>query len=160
MCLWRAQVHPPERAARRAMAAGIACFALGDVYWSMALSPLADPPFPSAADFSYLGFPVGVYVGALILLRRRFDPIPGSMWLDGMVAGIAVAAIVAALLPDPVLDVSGAAASTTSTASMPTTTGSATGRATTCSPASEPGWWRPWKAPAWRTGSAATSSAS
>ncbi len=108
MCLWRAQVHPPERAAWRAVAAGIVCFAFGDIYWNMALSPLADPPFPSAADVGYLGFPVSVYVGALLLLRCRFNPIPGSLWLDAIVAGIAVAAIVAALLPDPVLDFSGA----------------------------------------------------
>src|SRR5215467_9054571 len=51
----------PERAAWTAFALGLFAFFTGDIYYTVALSGLENPPFPSPADIGYLGIYPGAY---------------------------------------------------------------------------------------------------
>lgn len=62
-----------------------------------------DPiPYPSIADVSWIAFCPPVYVGLLLLLRVRVRRLPASFWFQGPIALFGVAAIVAALLFEPI----------------------------------------------------------
>ena len=66
--------------------------------WTLWLTHLENPPYPSVADGLYLGSYVAIYAGLLVLLRARLRPIRPAQWLDGAVGGLAAAAVVAALV--------------------------------------------------------------
>src|SRR3954469_2130486 len=63
---WRSR--GPERAAWLALTIGLFAFFAGDIYYTVALSGLDDPPFPSPADAGYLGIYPAAYVGLVLLL--------------------------------------------------------------------------------------------
>jgi two-component system cell cycle response regulator len=62
-----------------------------------------DPPFPSAADVFYLAFYPLCYVGLLLLVRTHIADFNRSLWLDGLTAALAAAALGAAVLVEVVL---------------------------------------------------------
>ncbi len=51
---WRAVVIRAERGAWLAIAAGLGCFLLGDLYFNGFLAALEEPPYPSWADAGWL----------------------------------------------------------------------------------------------------------
>jgi hypothetical protein len=60
---------------------------------------LAEPPYPNWADASYLASYPFLYAGlVLLLLRARLRPVRTSLWLDGAVSGLTLAALATALL--------------------------------------------------------------
>ena len=61
--------------------------------------PTADVPIPSVADPFYLAFYPVSYVALALLLRRRMQGFRGNLWLDGVIASLAVAAVGAAVAP-------------------------------------------------------------
>ena len=56
------------------------------------------PPFPSLADVGYLAFYPAMYIGIGLLLRDRVSRFGPSLWLDGLTAATAAAAVGAAVL--------------------------------------------------------------
>src|SRR5215217_536511 len=93
-CLARVVTRPGNRAAWLAVGLGISSFAIGDTYFSYVL-----PGGPSFADIGY----IGLYP----LLRSRTLDENRSFWLDGTVAGLAMAAVAAALLFSTIVDTTG-----------------------------------------------------
>jgi diguanylate cyclase (GGDEF)-like protein/putative nucleotidyltransferase with HDIG domain len=87
-----------ERAAWLALTLGLLGFFAGDVYYTVVLTPLDTPPFPSPADAGYLSIYPGSYVALVLLLRARAGRIPTSLWLDGVITALAIAALGAALV--------------------------------------------------------------
>src|SRR4051812_30782200 len=87
-----------ERAAWTMLTLGLFGFAAGDLYFAIALSGQADPPYPSLADAGYLSIYPAAYVGLVLLLRARASRLGSAQWLDGLVCAFASAAIGAALL--------------------------------------------------------------
>jgi diguanylate cyclase (GGDEF)-like protein len=61
------------------------------------------PPFPSAADVAYLAFYPLIYVGIVLLLRRRVSTFSASLWLDGFIAAAAAGALAASVLVEVVV---------------------------------------------------------
>lgn len=106
--LLRAVAEPRERAAWACFAAGIACWVTGDTIWLVHYTPMASPPFPSVADPFYLALGPFAYAGIILLLRARFGRVPGRLWLDGPIGGLALAAAGAAVLFPAVLTRTGA----------------------------------------------------
>jgi diguanylate cyclase (GGDEF)-like protein len=98
LCLAAVPRHGRERAAWAAIGVGVLLWSGGDLTWTVWLDNLDNPPYPSVADGLYLGNYVAIYVGVLLLLRQRVRPVRPSQWLDGMVGGLAAAAVVAALV--------------------------------------------------------------
>jgi diguanylate cyclase (GGDEF)-like protein len=103
LCYLRLRRSRSYRASWLALTAGLALYGLGNIYWTIAIRPLATEPFPSAADYLWLSFYPFAFAALLLLLRERTDRLPLSLWLDGLVGGLAVAAIAAAAVVGTIL---------------------------------------------------------
>jgi diguanylate cyclase (GGDEF)-like protein len=103
-CVWGgAGQSPRRRLGWFALGAAIAAWAAGDIYYTHWLGNDPDPPFPSLADACYLGFFPLAYAGFILLLRERVPKLTPGVWLDGITAGLAVAAISTAVVLEAVL---------------------------------------------------------
>ena len=97
----RAVTARTERAVWVSFAAGVSCWAVGELLFDFAYG--ADPPFPSPADGFFLAFYPACYAGVLLLVRSRISEFGRMLWLDGAMAAIAAAAVGAAVLFQVVL---------------------------------------------------------
>jgi diguanylate cyclase (GGDEF)-like protein len=104
LVLSRALLVRGERLAWRILALGIALFAAGDVYYTLVLEPMSNPPTPSPSDAGYLAFYVCAYAMMMMIVRARVRTFHASMWLDGAIGGFSVAAIGATLVLEPVIN--------------------------------------------------------
>lgn len=59
--------------------------------------------YPSLADAGWIAFYPMVYVGIVLLVRRRARSVAGTLWLDGLTASVAAAAFGTAVLLEVVL---------------------------------------------------------
>src|SRR5438067_8183746 len=93
VCVARGVSSPRERAAWILIGLAVVSWGVGNTIWTFAYVGLPSPPYPSLADAFWLAVYPPVYVGVLLLLRSRGGPIRRSLWLDGGVASLAVAAV-------------------------------------------------------------------
>src|SRR5215208_1278021 len=107
ICLVRGFVVPEERAAWLVMGAGLTAWAAGEITWAVLLANDANPPYPSVADLLYLTFYPASYTALLLLARSRTDSFRSSLWLDGGIAALTVAALIATLAFQPIVDATG-----------------------------------------------------
>ena len=105
-CLARAALVRRERAAWALIGVGLLIWTGGEIYYEAALSVSGSVPIPSPADAGYLLFYPLTYAGLIVLLRERIGSFPFTRWLDGLIAGLAVAALTAALALGPIADAS------------------------------------------------------
>ena len=103
LCLARALSVREERGAWLAMTANLGLWATADLMWTLHFGQMDDPPFPNLADAFYLATYPCAYVGLGLLLRARLRPVRASLWLDGAVSGLTLAAVTTALLYAPLL---------------------------------------------------------
>src|SRR3954454_21931004 len=82
-----------ERLAWAMFTLGLLGFAAGDVYYTVALTNVASPPYPSFGDLGYLSIYPAAYVGLICLLRARAPRLGPALWLDGVVCALAGAAV-------------------------------------------------------------------
>jgi two-component system, cell cycle response regulator len=68
----------------------------GDMYWTLVLYDMEEIPIPSPGDIGYLAAVPFLFGGFVLLARARLPQIPRTLWLDGLVAALAAAAISAA----------------------------------------------------------------
>ena len=115
VCGARVLVSRRNRAAWLAIAVGLAMFTAGDMYYTLTWGDSNVVPFPSFADALYLSFYPAVYVGIWLLLRSQVGRLPAGLWLDGVIGGLAVAALGAALAFGAVLSATHGAALTVAT---------------------------------------------
>jgi len=107
LCLLRAALVREERLAWACFGIGMLSWAAGYLYYFVALEDLASPPYPSPSDALWLGYYLGAFVGLMALLRSRLRSFRRSLWIDALVGGLAIGALGAALLVDPILDATG-----------------------------------------------------
>jgi diguanylate cyclase len=105
-CLARAVRPGPVRPAALALGAGLLAWALGDVVWTIEVSP----PTPSIDDGFYLAFYPLAYLALMLLMRSHLGRVQPSAWLDGAIAGMGAAAICAAFAFDTILRTIGGSA--------------------------------------------------
>jgi diguanylate cyclase (GGDEF)-like protein len=105
-CAIKAATARAERARWTCMAIALLAFFAGELYYSLRLSHLADPPFPSVADAFYLAFYPAAYAG-LVVSARQARKLRGSLWLDGLAGALAVAALSSAVLLHPIIQSTG-----------------------------------------------------
>jgi diguanylate cyclase (GGDEF)-like protein len=105
-CLGRGLVVDVDRGAWLAIGAGLLCWGLGDLYWTLFLADRETVSYPSPADALYLSQYVGLYLGIGLLLRARVPNLHPSQWLDGAIGALATGAVVAAIL-HPVIQSAG-----------------------------------------------------
>src|SRR5436190_4052169 len=101
-CLGRALFVRAERSAWFCIGGALLATTCGDILYDFWYD--GNPPFPSAADLAYLAFYPLLYVGIVVLLRRRVSTFNTSLWLDGFVAAAAAGAIGASVLVEVVVN--------------------------------------------------------
>jgi diguanylate cyclase (GGDEF)-like protein len=107
VCVARAFLRGSEQVAWGLLGLAFVLWGLGNVYWTFWLLDLEEPPFPSIADAFWIAIYPPSYVGLVILLRSRLAEFRASLWLDGVIAGLALAALSAAVVFDTVLEATG-----------------------------------------------------
>jgi two-component system, cell cycle response regulator len=106
VCVVRACWVREERLAWALIAFGLAAWSAADLYYTLVLSKLEEPPYPSISDAGWLVFYPACWSAVVLLMRRRIREFHASLWLDGIVAALGVAAVTAALVLPPILAMS------------------------------------------------------
>jgi len=101
-CLARVALVRAERVAWFFIGAALLATTVGDILYDFRYA--GNPPFPSLADAAYLAFYPLLYVGIALLLRRRVSTFSPSLWLDGLVAATAAAALASSVLVQVVVN--------------------------------------------------------
>jgi diguanylate cyclase (GGDEF)-like protein len=108
ICAARAVLVRAERPAWTAMSAALVSYTAGYVGFGLVYSTDAQAPYVSFADALWLGFYPLSYIALVLLVRDRVRHFHRSTWLDGLVAGLAAAALSAAVAYDVLIsDVGG-----------------------------------------------------
>jgi two-component system, cell cycle response regulator len=110
VCLARGLLVRAERLAWLLLGTALALWTAGDLYYFFALSGEADVPIPSVSDPFYLAFYPVSYIALALLLRKRMRGFRGHLWLDGVIASLAVSALGAAVIFGEVLSTTGGSA--------------------------------------------------
>jgi hypothetical protein len=92
-CLLRAVRIREARPAWTILGLGLAAWTSAEIYNSLVLAKLEEPPYPSLSDYLWLTFYPASYVAMVLLVRGHMRKARTSMWLDGVVAALAVCAI-------------------------------------------------------------------
>jgi two-component system cell cycle response regulator len=99
LCVTGALTHKGrERTAWLLLAAGIASWAGGEIYYTVVLWNDASPPVPSPADLGYLAFPVLAIAGFVMLARVHVTEASAAARVDGAIAALAVGSLCAAIV--------------------------------------------------------------
>jgi two-component system, cell cycle response regulator len=106
VCVARAWRIRSERAAWALIGFALVAWSAADLYYTVVLSKLDEPPYPSISDVGWLAFYPACWIGVVLLMRRRIREFHASLWLDGIVAALGVAALTAALVLPPILSMS------------------------------------------------------
>jgi two-component system, cell cycle response regulator len=101
--LARAAIRREERLQWGLLGIGLLSWGIGDLYWTVALRDLAEPPFPSIDDALYLSGYVFILAGLIAHVSARVGRMTGVIWTDVAIGALCVAAIGASLLMDFVL---------------------------------------------------------
>lgn len=88
VCLARAVLCSEGRLAWACLALGLACDAAAEI-----MASISESLAPSVQDILYLCLYVGAYLAIVLLGRRRALQFRASMWLDGVIGGLAVGAV-------------------------------------------------------------------
>jgi two-component system, cell cycle response regulator len=102
-CVVRAIRMRDERLAWILMGTAVIAWGIGDTVWTFTVASLAEPPSPSYADAGFLALYPPAYVAIVLLLRARVHHIRASLWLDGVIGGLGVAAVGTAVVFEAVL---------------------------------------------------------
>jgi two-component system cell cycle response regulator len=103
VCGWRSLAIRRERLAWGLFAIGLLAWGLGDLYFTVSLWNLEEIPLPSPADAGYLALYPPVYAGLALLVRSRVVTTDRSLWVDGIIAALALGALSATLLFDAIV---------------------------------------------------------
>ena len=98
LCLARPCFEPVDRAAWALLGFALLAWCSADVLYTLVYSRLDAPPYPSFSDAGWLVFYPACWIAVVLLVRRRVREFRPSLWLDGLLAALAVAAAVTALV--------------------------------------------------------------
>jgi diguanylate cyclase (GGDEF)-like protein len=107
VCVARGVVRRSERLAWILVGVAVISWGVGDTVWTFTVADMPDPPFPSYADVGFLCVYPPAYAAIVLLLRGRVGRLHASLWLDGIIGGLAVAAVGTAVVFQAVLKMLG-----------------------------------------------------
>jgi two-component system, cell cycle response regulator len=120
LCVARGIAQRRDRTAWIAMGVAVLAWGVGDYVWTFTVADLPDPPYPSVADIGFLAVYPAAYVAIVLLLRSHVQELRTSLWLDGVISGLAVAAVGCAIVLPAVLEtVGGSRAAVTTNIAYP-----------------------------------------
>ena len=108
-CTARGLASRVERTPWLLLGLAMGLWTAGDLYYTFFLSGLETVPVPSIADALYLAFYPIAYVALGLLLLGRIEKFQGNLWLDGVIGGLVVCAVGAAVVVEPVMSSTGGA---------------------------------------------------
>jgi diguanylate cyclase (GGDEF)-like protein len=103
----RAATVVRDRAAWSLLTAYLLTWTIGDLGWTLQFDSVAEPPFPNWTDAFYVVSYGFAYAGLILLLRGRVRLFRASLWLDGLVGGLALGALCSGLFFGPIAATSG-----------------------------------------------------
>jgi two-component system, cell cycle response regulator len=103
ICAARAWARRRDRWAWALVAFGVLTWTGGDLVWTLWLDNLANPPYPSVADWLYLAMYPAMYVALMLLMRSHRARIHTEQWLDGGIVALTLAALGTGLILPTVL---------------------------------------------------------
>src|SRR5690348_12114788 len=107
VCVARGVMRRSERVAWILAGVAVLAWGIGDTVWTFTVANLPDPPFPSYADIGFLCVYPPAYGAIILLLRARIGRLHSSLWLDGLIGGLAVASVGTAVVFQAVLKMLG-----------------------------------------------------
>jgi diguanylate cyclase len=107
LCLAHATEAGRNRSACLAIGAGLACWAAGDVWWTLLYERDGDPPVPSVADALWLAWYPVTALGFALLIRRGVASFHLHRWMDGIAVMLIVLTPCVALFLAPAAEESG-----------------------------------------------------
>ncbi|ABS05007.1 putative bifunctional diguanylate cyclase/phosphodiesterase [Kineococcus radiotolerans] len=119
LCLVRSLTSPARRRTRFLLASALAVYGSGNVFWTVFVRPMPDQPYPSGADVGFLLFYPLVFAALIRVAGQRDGRHARSLWLDGVVGGLAVGAVAAAAVIGPIVSASGSWAAVATTSAYP-----------------------------------------
>ena len=111
LCLLRARASRTDRWAWVAMGVGLACWAAGEILFVLDPGELSGGAFPSTSDYLWLAFYPAAFVTMGLLVRARVRQFFPSLWLDGLVGALIIAALVCQFVLPPILAATGGSTS-------------------------------------------------
>lgn len=111
-CLLRGLTLRSERGGWLVLGVGLLAWALGEIHYAVFYADDLEPPYPSLSDVLYLAFYPAAYTALVLVVKARLRAFHASLWLDGVIGALAVAAVGASLLLQPILDSTGGEALT------------------------------------------------
>ncbi|MEA2190103.1 MAG: hypothetical protein QOI73_224 [Solirubrobacteraceae bacterium] len=103
LCLRRVLLVAGERGPWLLLALGMLLWTTADIAFTALYGIDQTPPLPNVTDALYLGSYACFYAGVVLLLSSRLRPARRTLWLDGLVAGLTLAAFTAAFVFKPML---------------------------------------------------------
>ena len=98
LCIARGLTERAERAAWLFLGAGIAAWAVGELYWTLFLDTAEEPPAFTPADGLWLAFYPACLIALALLVRARVRRLNRGLALDGVIGALALSAIGAAFV--------------------------------------------------------------
>ena len=103
--LARAITIKAQRPAWLMMAAGVLCWSVGELYFTLFVEGRgAASGSVSPADAFYVAFYLCVYAALMLLLGAHLRELRISIWLDGLIGGLGAATLAAAVILPPIID--------------------------------------------------------
>ncbi|MFI5286461.1 MAG: putative bifunctional diguanylate cyclase/phosphodiesterase [Candidatus Dormibacteria bacterium] len=102
LCGWRAISRRRGRWGWGSLAGGLLFFTTGSVLWTTWVQYFNPVPYPSIADACFLAFFVLAFLGIGLLVRETVPRTSRTIWVDGLIAALGVAALEATLVIGPI----------------------------------------------------------
>jgi two-component system cell cycle response regulator len=102
LCLARTLRGGGEARGWALVALGIGTWTGGEIYYTQVLWDATEIPVPSVADIGYLLLCPAWFAGFAIIARHRLRGTAMTVWIDGLCAALAVGAVGAAVVFEPV----------------------------------------------------------
>lgn len=102
-CRQAARRVPAERLAWSALGVALLLNVAANSIYSLVIVRMAEEPYPSVSDALWLAYYPLQYVALVAIVRARVPRFHPSMWLDGLVGALGVAAVSVAVLLGPSL---------------------------------------------------------
>ena len=107
LCLLRAAWSPFDRGAWTALGVGLACWALGEVVFTIDPSQVTEGSFPATSDLLWLVFYPASFLTLGLLVRARVRHFYPSLWLDGIVGALVVGALASQFVLPTIVNATG-----------------------------------------------------
>ena len=104
LCLARAAWVMHGRRAWLWVGVGLACWAIGSVFWDALYSADRHAPYPTAADALWLAWYPFTAFGLALLIRERIKSFELHRWMDGLAVMLVVLTPAVALIVQPVAE--------------------------------------------------------